>query len=163
MVLCPRSNASDACGSAMSRLHGLGLNTSSRRSSDAGGGFSLGLLLRHNGGGELLSITDVDAKTLDVNVAVAPEKHSSEDDLGSKIEDAISDSLGIWGNDVSTLSNTPDDGVDQGDGNSPDSKNVVQAEDIGTESTSISTAFIQDGKGDKEECDNTECEEACEL
>lgn len=159
----PWSHASDACWSTMGRLHGLGLNIGSRRSSDASGSFSLGLLLRDNRGGELISITDVDAKALNVNVAVTPEEYSSEDDLGSKIENTVGDSLRIWGNDVPTFGNTPDDGVDQGDGNGPDGKNVVQAEDIGTESTSISTAFIKDGIGDKEECSNTECEEACGL
>jgi len=147
---------------ATSRLDGLGLNGGSRRSSDASSSVSLGPLLRDNWGvRELVRITDVDAKTLDVDVAVTPEQDGSETDLGGKIEDTIGDGLGVGGDHISALGNTPDDGVDEGDRNSPDGKDVVQAEDIGTKGTGIGTAFVKNGVGDKEERDNSEGEEAC--
>lgn len=53
--------------------------------------------------GQLLSITDVETKTGKIDVAVSPDKKSTEDWLGENIEDTVEYSLTVRGDDVTAL------------------------------------------------------------
>lgn len=46
-----------------------------------------------------------------VDVAVAPDEESTEAGLSDEVEDTVEDGLGVGGDDVTTLAETPGDGV----------------------------------------------------
>lgn len=65
-----------------------------------------------NDGRVLIIVTDAEAETRWVNVAVTEDEQSTEDRLGEEVENAIEDGLRIGSNDVTSFRNTPGNGVD---------------------------------------------------
>lgn len=59
-----------------------------------------------------LVVLDGQAKTSRVNALVSPDEESTEDGLSEEVEYAIEDSLGIGGNEISTLADTPGNWVE---------------------------------------------------
>jgi len=56
-------------------------------------------------------VADVQAQSRKIDVAVVPEEQCAEDGLRQQIQDAVKDSLGITGDDISALAETPRNGV----------------------------------------------------
>ena len=79
---------------------------------DAIGSTSSGLVAA-DGDILLIIVVDVEAKTGRVNAAVAPDEESAEDGLGEEVEDTVEDGLGVGGDDIATLAETPGDWVEE--------------------------------------------------
>jgi len=56
-------------------------------------------------------VLDAQAQTSRVNVAVAPDQQRAKDRLSQEVQDAVEDGLRVGGDDVSALTKTPRDGV----------------------------------------------------
>jgi hypothetical protein len=57
-------------------------------------------------------VLDAKTETSRINVAMTEQEQSSEDGLGEQVEDAVEDGLGVWSNDVSSLTHTPGDRIE---------------------------------------------------
>jgi len=69
--------------------------------------------------GRSLVVPDVDTEDRRVDVAVADEEEGAEDWLGQDIENTIKDSLRVWRDDVSTLTESPCNGVQEPEEDGP--------------------------------------------
>lgn len=61
----------------------------------------------------IIVITDMETKSGWVNVAVTEKEHGTEDWLGQNVEDTVEDGLAIWGDDISTLGQSPCNWVEE--------------------------------------------------
>lgn len=75
----------------------------------------------------LIVVADVEPKVSRIDVAVAEDEKGTEDWLGEKVEDTIEDGLGVRGNDVAALTDTPGDGIED-----PENKGEGTAHEEGT-------------------------------
>lgn len=57
-------------------------------------------------------VTNVESQRRRADVTVAPDQQRTEDGLGEEIQDSVKDTLGVDGDDVSSLTQAPGDGVE---------------------------------------------------
>lgn len=99
----------------------------------------------------VIVITDVDAKTTRVNVAVAPEKQGSKDGFRENIQDTVEDGLRVRSDDVATLRQTPGNGIEEPQEDGPNTAGEESLVDVGAESESVFAGSPGDGPGNPEE------------
>ena len=82
-------------------------------------------------------ISDVEAKAPNVNVAMSPQEESTKNRLGENVEDTVEDSLGVRGDDIASLTDTPGDGVEEPQANGPATADSEDLVNILTESAGV--------------------------
>lgn len=105
-------------------------------------------------------IAKVETQTGMVNVAMAPEKKEREDGLGQNVQNAIKDGLGIRGDDISTLTQTPGDRVEEPQADGPDAAYGVSSVHVGAQRFGVATAQKDDAIDDVEEGGTTKGKKA---
>ena len=58
-------------------------------------------------------VPDMETEARGVNIAMTPEQKSAKDGLGEEVQNTVEDSLGVWGDDIAALADTPCDRVQQ--------------------------------------------------
>ena len=106
----------------------------------------------------VIVVADVKTKNLWVDVLVSPKEKSTKDWLGKDIEDTVEDCLGVWSNDVSSLRQSPSDGVEEPEEDGPATADDVGALHVGTERTCVLDTDVDNVVGDEEERDHGEGE-----
>lgn len=117
----------------------------------------------------------MDSQTLNVDVAMAPDEESTETScsrsaevkssclveltLREDVQYAVEDGLGVTGNDIATLRETPRNRVQEPEADSPDTDNGVGSQDICSNRTGIGATLEDDGVCDEEEGNRAEGEE----
>ena len=104
-----------------------------------------------NDGWVLIIVTDVKAKTGGIDVAVTPQEEGTEDWLSHNIEDSVEDSLRVGRDDVSTLRQSPGDGVEEPKEDGPDTADEVRPGDVAAESSGMLASGPGNRPCDKEE------------
>jgi len=105
-------------------------------------------------------VADVESETRRLDVAMTPEKESTKNWFGKDIENTVEDGLGIRGDDVATLAQTPGDWVQEPKTDGPDTADSVGLVDISSKVAGVGAAFEDNGPGDKEEGNTSESEVA---
>ena len=106
----------------------------------------------------LIIIADVKTEASWVDVAMAPQEESTEDWLGEDVEDTVEGGLGVWRDDVSTLRQSPCDGVEEPKEDGPDTADQVCPGDIGAEGGGVLASRPGHGPCDEEERNTSERE-----
>lgn len=81
------------------------------RSGSIGG--LLGALSSTSGDWRIIVVTNVEAQPGRVDVAVTPEEEGAKDGLGQDIQDPVEDGFRVRSDDISTLTETPGDRVEE--------------------------------------------------
>lgn len=91
---------------------------------------------------------------------MAPQEECTEDRLRQNVQDTVEDGLGIWGDDVSALGNSPCDWVEEPEEDGPDTTDEVCFTDVLAESAGVLARGPGDGPSDPEESDASKGEVA---
>ena len=108
----------------------------------------------------VIVVADMEPEASGVDVAVAPEKKSTEDGLGHNVKDAVKDGLGIGRDDVAALGEAPGDGVEEPEEDSPNAADDISSGDVSAEGGGVLACGPGYGPGDPEEGDTTKDEVA---
>lgn len=101
-------------------------------------------------------IADADTKSGGVNVTVPPKKKSTEDRLGTDVENTIEDSFRIWRDNVAALGETPSNWIQEPEENSPDTADSVGLGNVIAKWSRVSASDDGDRVGNPQEGDATE-------
>ena len=108
--------------------------------------------------GHVLVILDVETEIGGGDAAVSEQQDGAEDRLGEDVEDTIKDGLAVRGDDVSALSQTPGDGVQEPQEDGEDTAAEERPADLRAESGSVSAGDedqdihdVEEGEASKDE------------
>lgn len=93
-----------------------------------------------------------------VDVAVTPEEEGAEDGLGQDIQDTVEDGFRVRSDDVSTLTETPGDGVEEPQEDGPHTADEIRLGDVIPQRVGMFAGSPGHGPGNPEESEATEDE-----
>lgn len=106
----------------------------------------------------IVVVANVQAEPGGVDVAVAPEEERTEDGLGHDVEDTVEDGLGVGGDDVAALAETPGDRVHEPEEHGPAATDQEGARDVFAESGGVLACHPDHLPEDEEEGHHAEDE-----
>lgn len=99
----------------------------------------------------LVVVADAETETSRVDVAVTEQEEGTENGLGEQVKDTVEDSLGVRGDKVTTLANTPSDGVEEPEERGQGTAHEEDLADICAEVVGVGASFEDEHVKDVEE------------